>query len=85
MDIALVVFQTVSIGTQVIVRYRNLSAFSNGNGDLISVYGHDIEYDGIFSVEELKLFEIKFVFHVVPPQSTNLYQTEYSTSISRVS
>ena len=31
------------------------------------------------------ILSIKFVFHVVPPQSTNLYQTEYSTSISRVS
>ena len=62
-----------------------LSTFGNGNGDLVPVNRHDIEYDGIFSVEELKLFEIKFVFHVVPPQSTNLYQTEYSTSISRVS
>ena len=59
--------QTVFIFEKVVFYNGYLSAFGNGNGDLVIVYRHDIEYDGIFSVEELKLFEIKFVFHGMPP------------------
>lgn len=57
------------------------AALGNGDRDLVFFYGYDVENDGIFSVKELKFFQIKFV-HGTPPQSMSLYQIEYSTSIS---
>ena len=81
---AILEVQSVFVGVQVIFGYDYLTATRYGNCDSVIVQCNDIEYDGMFSVEELKFFEIKLV-HGLPPQSTNLYQMEYSTSISRVS
>ena len=59
--------QPVFIGMQLIIRNAYFAAFGNGEGDLTTFYRQNVEYNGIFSVEELKFFEIKFVFHIVPP------------------
>ena len=42
------------------------AALGNGDRDLVFFYGYDVENDGIFSVKELKFFQIKFV-HETPP------------------
>lgn len=49
---------------QVIISHDDFPALGDGNGDLVIVYRHDVEYDGIFSVKELELFQIELVFHV---------------------
>ena len=64
---AILEIQTVFIGMQVIIRNADFAAFGNGDGDLVTVNRYNVEYNGIFPVEELKLFEIKLVFHIVPP------------------
>ena len=56
--------QPVFIGMQIIIRNADFSAFGYDDGDFIAVYRYNVEYDGIFSVEKLKFFEIKFVFLV---------------------
>ena len=47
--------QTVFIGMQFIIGNADFAAFGDGDGDLVTVYRQNVEYDGIFSVEELKL------------------------------
>ena len=81
---AILEVQTVFVGVQFVITYAYLSAARYGNGYFVIVQCNDVKHDGMFSVEKLKFFEIKLV-HGLPPQSTNLYQMEYSTSISRVS
>lgn len=58
--------QTFFVGVQVILRNADLAAFGNGDRDLVPFYGYDIKNDGIFSVKELKFFQIEFV-HETPP------------------
>ena len=59
--------QSVFIGMQVVIRNANFAAFGDGDGNLVTVYRQNVEYDGIFPVEELKFFEIKLVFLIMPP------------------
>ena len=48
--------QTVFIGVQFVIAHAYLSAARYGDGDFVIVQCNDIEYDGMFSVEELKFF-----------------------------
>ena len=76
--------QSVFVGVQVVFGYDYLPAARHGHGDFVALDGYYVENNGMFAIEKLKLFEIK-LSHIVPPQSTNLYQMEYSISISRFS
>ena len=57
---------SVLIRVQVVIRNGDLSAFCDGDGDRVALYCNDVKDDGVFSVEELKFFEIEFV-HGIPP------------------
>lgn len=56
--------QPVFVLVQVIIRHNDFPALGDVNGDLVVLYRHDVEYDGIFSVKELELFQIELISHV---------------------
>ena len=52
---------TVAVMMQFVVRNGDLSVLGHGERDLIAAFiqRNDVEYDGIFSVEECKFFECR--------------------------
>ena len=53
--------QSVFVGVQFVIAHAYLSAARYGYGDFVALDGYYVENNGIFAIEKLKFFEIKFV------------------------
>ena len=51
----------VFVGVQVVFGYGYLSATRHSHGDFVALDGYYVENNGMFAIEKLKFFEIKFV------------------------